>query len=174
MQERLNPSFDWRESFILDSWLHRNVHFDSKSRLPPVRFLGKLHMVLKLRKSGTQLHKRFVIWSWNKGDMVVWSKAAKRVCYYRIVYGSNSFCLFGLIFWATFWAWKFLNCGSYIGASFGQFWCQILVSSLWQLALVHNWKVVKNIPWPLDLFLNISFFYAYCYIACDEKYFQSY
>ena len=31
---------------------------------------------------------------------------------------------------------------------FGKFWCQILVSSWRQLTLIHNWKVVKIIPWP--------------------------
>ena len=105
-------------------------------------------MILKLRKSGIKHHKRFVIRSWNEGDMVVWNKVAQRVCCNRIACGSNSFCLFSLIFWATCWAWKLLNCGSYTGASFSKFWCQILVLSRRQLALVHNWKVVKIIPWP--------------------------
>ena len=187
VQERLNPSFDWRESFFLDSWLHRNVHFDSNLELPLVIFLGQNAYVLKRSKSGIEFRKRFMIRSWNEGDMTIWSKAVQRVCCNGVAYGFNTFCLFGLIFWATSWAWKLLNCGNYTIASFGKFWCQILVSSWRQLVLVHNWKVVKNIPWPWDLLLNISFlmhivtlhvmrilFYAYYYIACDEKCFQSY
>ena len=35
-----------------------------------------------------------------------------------------------------------------------KYWCQVMAS--WKpMALIHNWKVVKNIPWPWDLFLNI-------------------
>ena len=115
-------------------------------------------MVLNLRKSEIEHHKQFVIRSWNEGDMTIWSKFVQRVCYNGIEYRSNSFFLFGLIFLSTFWAWKLLNWDSYIGASFGNFWYQILVSSWRQLTLVHNWKVVKIIPCPWDLFLNISFF----------------
>ena len=49
---------------------------------------------------------------------------------------------------------------------FGKFWCQILVSSWRQLALVHNWKVVKNIPWPWDLFLNFLFLFLCILLYC--------
>ena len=128
-------------------------------------------MVLNLRKSEIEHHKQFVIRSWNEGDMTIWSKFVQRVCYNGIEYRSNSFFLFGLIFLSTFWAWKLLNWDSYIGASFGNFWYQILVSSWRQLTLVHNWKVVKIIPCPWDLFWIFHFFYAYCYIAWNEKYF---
>ena len=40
------------------------------------------------------------------------------------------------------------------------------------MALVHNWKFARNIPWPCDLFFEYFLFYAYCYIACDEKFFS--
>ena len=67
-------------------------------------FWGKQHIVLKLRKSGIQCFKWFTIWSWNKGNMVYWSKVEQRArltsC--QIVFG----CLgsifrpfFGLFLW---------------------------------------------------------------------------
>ena len=71
--------------------------------------------------------------------------------------GPILFCFFRLIFRATCWAWKLLNYGSYTRASFVKFWIQVLMLSWRQLSLIHNWKVVKNIPWPWDLLWNISF-----------------
>ena len=112
-----------RRKLFLDPWLHRNVLFDSKFELPLVIFLGQNAYVLKRSKSGIEFRKRFMIRSWNEGDMTIWSKAAQRVCCYRIAYGSNSFCLFRLFFWATCWAWKLLNCGSHTEGSFGKSWC---------------------------------------------------
>ena len=60
--------------------------------------LGMPHMVLKLRKSKIKHFKRFVILSWNKGDMANRINAMQRTCYYGIIYESNSFRLFGLDF----------------------------------------------------------------------------
>ena len=135
---------------------------------------GKLHMDLKLRKSEIERCKQFTIRSWNKGDMATWSKFVQRVCCNKIAYESNTFCLFRLIFWATCWPWKLLNCCRYRGASFGKFWCQILLLSWRQLALVHNWKVVKIIPWPCDLFLNISFLWILLYCMRWKVFFKKF
>ena len=101
-------------------------------------------------------------------------QSCAEVCCNGIAYGSNSFCLFGLIFWAIFWVWNLPNCGSYTGASFGNFWWQILVLSWRQLALVHNWKVMKIIPWPWDLFLNISFLWILLYCMRWKIFFKKF
>ena len=166
MEERLSPSFDWikngrRKSFFGDLWMHRNVLFDSKLGLPPMSFFRSNY--IWFWSLGSQ-ESNVVNGSWfGVETREIWSFEVKLR---RVAYMSNSFCLIKLIFWATRWAWKLLNCGSYTGASFGKFWCQILVSSWRQLALVHNWKVVKNIPWPWDLFLNFLFLFLCILLYC--------
>ena len=101
----------WNEGFIANwskstqrAWQHCHVDFNSKSKCLLWAFQGKPHFVLKLRKSRIHYFKQIVIQSWNEGDMVDWSKVAQRACNYGIECEPNCFWLFGLNFWASFWA----------------------------------------------------------------------
>ena len=183
VEERLNPSFDWiiiikKVLFLWDPWLHSNIQFDSKSGLPLMIFFRQVSYGFEAYEVRNPMVKTTCDSLLKRGRYSHLTQSCIEVILLRD-------CIrvwFFLLVWTHF-------LGHLLGLKVTELW-QLCKSFFWQVLMPNIGAKLKTNgfgsqlesckKYPLamgslfEYFFFILFFYAYCYIACDEKCFESY